>query len=578
PDVANRRRKLDMPQALPPDLGQRHLDTALLADNAFVLHALVLAAQALVILHRAENARAEQPVALRLEGAVVDRLRLLDLPIGPGQNFLRARNADANLVEILLLDLRTEEIDDFLIHSLFSNGRLPPLGMTSPLRSAYSGRRPRQPRSNRLLVRLRLHQLDVQPERPHFLDEHVEALGDAGFESIVAAHDRLVDLGAAGNVVRLDGQHLLQGVGRAIGLERPHLHFTEALSAELCFAAERLLGDEAVRANRAGMDLVVHEVMELQHINVAYRHLALERLAGAPVMQGYLPRGIKISGCEQRRHVALMRAIEHRGRHRNAGTQIVAHLDQMIVFERIDRLVVAIDLLEQVLERLYLMRRVVGVEGFADLAAQAPARPAEMRLQDLPNIHAARHAKRVQHDVDRRAVVEIRHVLDRHDLANHALVAMTAGHLIARLDLALHRDEHLDHLHHARRQLVAALQLVDLVDEALLEPLLGVFLLAADGLDLGHRLLVLERHLPPMRARHFVEHRLGDLGVLLETLRPFGDDLVHQHVFETAVHVAVEDGELVVAVLGETLDLLALDGHGALVLLDAVAVVHPHLV
>ena len=121
--MGDRRGKLDMAHALAPDLGERHLDAALLADDALVLHALVLAAQALIVLHRAEDARAEQPVALRLEGAVVDRLRLLDLPIGPGQNFLRARNADANLVEILLLDLRTEEIDDFLIHYLFLPGR-----------------------------------------------------------------------------------------------------------------------------------------------------------------------------------------------------------------------------------------------------------------------------------------------------------------------------------------------------------------------------------------------------------------------------------------------------------------------
>jgi hypothetical protein len=41
---------------------------------------------------------------------------------------------------------------------------------------------------------------------------------------------------------------------------------------------------------------------------------------------------------------------------------------------------------------------------------------------------------------------------------------------------------------------------------------------------------------------------------------------------QTAVDVAVEDRLLVVAVLGETLDLLALDRHGALVLVDAVAV------
>ena len=67
-----------------------------------------------------------------------------------------------------------------------------------------------------------------------------------------------------------------------------------------------------------------------------------------------------------------------------------------------------------------------------------------------------------------RAVLEMRHVLDRGDPRDDALVAVPAGHLVARLQLALHRDEHLDHLEHAGRQLVAALQLLDLV----LEPVL----------------------------------------------------------------------------------------------------------
>jgi hypothetical protein len=53
----------------------------------------------------------------------------------------------------------------------------------------------------------------------------------------------------------------------------------------------------------------------------------------------------------------------------------------------------------------------------------------------------------------------------RQDAADDALVAVTAGHLVARLQLALHRDEHLDHLEHARRQLVAALQLLDAIVE-----------------------------------------------------------------------------------------------------------------
>jgi hypothetical protein len=34
-----------------------------------------------------------------------------------------------------------------------------------------------------------------------------------------------------------------------------------------------------------------------------------------------------------------------------------------------------------------------------------------VRLEDLPDVHAARHAERVQHDVDRRAVRQVRHVL-----------------------------------------------------------------------------------------------------------------------------------------------------------------------
>src|SRR5262249_15786560 len=74
PDVRDRGRELDMAHALAPDARKRHLDAALLADDALVLHALVLAAQALIVLDRTEDARAEQAVTLGLERAVVDRL------------------------------------------------------------------------------------------------------------------------------------------------------------------------------------------------------------------------------------------------------------------------------------------------------------------------------------------------------------------------------------------------------------------------------------------------------------------------------------------------------------------------
>ena len=92
-----------MAHALAAHLGQRHFHAALLADHAAMLEALVLAAQALVVLDRAENLGAEQTVALRLEGAVVDGFRLFDFAVGPGTDFLRRRQPDLDRVELFLL-------------------------------------------------------------------------------------------------------------------------------------------------------------------------------------------------------------------------------------------------------------------------------------------------------------------------------------------------------------------------------------------------------------------------------------------------------------------------------------------
>ena len=105
-------------------------------------------------------------------------------------------------------------------------------------------------------------------------------------------------------------------------------------------------------------------------------------------------------------------------------------------------LVIGIDVLELAAQRLVLAVALHLVEHVADLAAEARTGPAQMGFQNLADIHARGHAQRIEHDVDRGAVFQMRHVLDRHDAADHALVAVTAGHLVARLQLALHRHEH----------------------------------------------------------------------------------------------------------------------------------------
>src|SRR5581483_1391643 len=99
PDVRDGGGQVDMPHPLAPHLGLDHLDAALLADDAAMAHPLVLAAVALVVLGGTEDLRAEQAVALRLEGPVVDRFGLLDLAVRPGPDHFRRRDRDPNRVE-----------------------------------------------------------------------------------------------------------------------------------------------------------------------------------------------------------------------------------------------------------------------------------------------------------------------------------------------------------------------------------------------------------------------------------------------------------------------------------------------
>src|SRR5438045_7359376 len=103
-----------MAHAFAPDLRDGDFDAALFANDSLVFHALVLAAQAFVILDRTEDAGAEQAVTLGLERAVVDRLGLLDLAEGPAADLVRRRDADLDLVEGLRLGDRVREVRQFV--------------------------------------------------------------------------------------------------------------------------------------------------------------------------------------------------------------------------------------------------------------------------------------------------------------------------------------------------------------------------------------------------------------------------------------------------------------------------------
>src|SRR5213075_3541501 len=104
PDVADRGGQVHVAHPLAADLGARDLHAAALADDALVADPLVLAAVALPVLGRTEDPLAEEPILLGLERAVVDGLRLGYLAGGPAADLLRAREPDADGVEIVYVD------------------------------------------------------------------------------------------------------------------------------------------------------------------------------------------------------------------------------------------------------------------------------------------------------------------------------------------------------------------------------------------------------------------------------------------------------------------------------------------
>src|SRR5213075_2025556 len=104
PDVGDRRGQVHVAHPLAADLGARDLHAAALADDALVADPLVLAAVALPVLGRAEDALAEEPVLLGLQRAVVDGLRLGYLAGAPAADLLRACEPNADGVEIVDID------------------------------------------------------------------------------------------------------------------------------------------------------------------------------------------------------------------------------------------------------------------------------------------------------------------------------------------------------------------------------------------------------------------------------------------------------------------------------------------
>src|SRR5262249_43127993 len=92
-----------------PHAAVRDLDAATVADDALVLDALVLAAEALPVPLGTEDALAEETVLLRAVRAVVDGLRLLDLAVAPRPDV--GRGGEADLHRGVVVDPAVQALD-----------------------------------------------------------------------------------------------------------------------------------------------------------------------------------------------------------------------------------------------------------------------------------------------------------------------------------------------------------------------------------------------------------------------------------------------------------------------------------
>ena len=156
------------------------------------------------------------------------------------------------------------------------------------------------------------------------------------------------------------------------------------------------------------MDLVVHEVNQLEEVGVTHSNRLIEWLAGPTISEHQLAGVVGVV---------------------NPGlTRLLCRLCQ-----------------EGFAGALRHLRTVHFIEGNdADTGVEVGSSPTHQQLEHLTHIHPTRHTEGIEADVHGSAVGQVGHVLPGKDAADDALVSMAAGHFVADLNLAAlgHVDPH----------------------------------------------------------------------------------------------------------------------------------------
>ena len=101
-------------------------------------------------------------------------------------------------------------------------------------------------------------------------------------------------------------------------------------------ATQGLLGNQAVGARGTGMHLVINQVVQLEDMHVADRHLTLEGFAGATVEQLDLPVAGQPGQLQHGLDFRLVGAVEHRGGKGYTALQVAGKFDDFLLGKTVD--------------------------------------------------------------------------------------------------------------------------------------------------------------------------------------------------------------------------------------------------
>ena len=104
-------------------------------------------------------------------------------------------------------------------------------------------------------------EVNIDTKTTKVSNENVEGSWRVSFLDALAGDDSVERSGAAQDVVRFDRKNFTERICGSVSEEGPDFHFTDALTAVLCFTTKRLLRRKAVWPDRAHVNLVFHHVV-----------------------------------------------------------------------------------------------------------------------------------------------------------------------------------------------------------------------------------------------------------------------------------------------------------------------------